>query len=59
MEWSEGNVMMKNEYFDSEKKLESDKELDEIWGQEVEKRLNAYRTGKLQGISLTEVFKEG
>ncbi|WP_413933258.1 addiction module protein [Nitrospira sp. BLG_1] len=36
---------------------EPDKKLDEIWAEEAEKRLNAYRAGKLQGVPMEEVFK--
>ena len=38
---------------------EPDKALDEIWAEEAEKRLKAYREGRLQGFSMEEVFKEG
>ncbi len=37
---------------------EPDKKLDEIWAEEAEKRLKAYRAGKLQGVSMEEVFKD-
>ncbi len=37
---------------------EPDKKLDEIWVREAEKRLKAYREGKLEGIPIEEVFKE-
>jgi len=37
---------------------EPDKKLDEIWSEEAEKRLKAYREGKLEAISLEEIFKE-
>jgi len=37
---------------------EPDKEIDEIWTVEAEKRLAAYRSGKLKGISCEEVFEE-
>ncbi len=37
---------------------EPDKKLDEIWAEEAEKRLKAYRAGKLQGIPMEEVFKD-
>jgi putative addiction module component (TIGR02574 family) len=37
---------------------EPDSSLDEIWAEEAEKRLNAYRAGKLEGIPMEEVFKE-
>lgn len=35
-----------------------DKRLDEIWAEESEKRLKAYREGKLEGIPMEEIFKE-
>ncbi len=34
-----------------------DKKLDEIWVEESEKRLKAYREGKLEGIPMEDVFK--
>ncbi|MBN2496248.1 MAG: addiction module protein [Deltaproteobacteria bacterium] len=37
---------------------EPDKKLDEIWAEEAEKRLNAYREGKLEGIPMEEIFEE-
>ncbi len=37
---------------------EPDKRLDEIWAEESERRLKAYREGKLEGISMEEIFKE-
>lgn len=37
---------------------EPDKELDEIWAEEAEKRLKAYRNGRLEGIAMEDVFKE-
>lgn len=37
---------------------EPDKKLDEIWAEETEKRLKAYRAGKLQGVPMEEVFKD-
>ena len=37
---------------------EPNKEIDEIWAVEAEKRLSAYRSGKLQGIPFEEVFGE-
>ncbi len=37
---------------------EPDKEIDEIWVVEAEKRLKAYREGKLKGIPMEEVFSE-
>jgi putative addiction module component (TIGR02574 family) len=35
-----------------------DKEIDEIWAEEAEKRLEAYRDGKLKGIPYKDVFGE-
>jgi len=35
-----------------------DKKLDEIWTEESEKRLKAYREGKMEGIPMEEIFKE-
>ena len=37
---------------------EPDRKLDEIWAEEAEKRLNAYREGKLEGIPMEEVFMD-
>jgi len=37
---------------------EPDKQLDDIWAEEAEKRLKAYREGRLVGIPIEEVFKE-
>ncbi|MCE7915089.1 MAG: addiction module protein [Nitrosomonas sp. PRO4] len=37
---------------------EPDKRLGEIWAEESEKRLKAYRAGKLEGIPMEEIFKE-
>lgn len=36
---------------------EPDKSIDEIWAEEAEKRLKAYRDGKLQTIPADEIFK--
>ena len=36
---------------------EPDKTIDAIWAEEAEKRLKAYRDGKLQTISAEEIFK--
>ena len=36
---------------------EPDKNIDEIWAEEAEKRLKAYRDGKLQTIPAEEIFK--
>lgn len=35
-----------------------DRKLDEIWVEEAEKRLAAYREGRLEGIPMDEIFKE-
>lgn len=37
---------------------EPDLKLDEIWAEEAEKRLIAYREGKLEGISMEEIFTD-
>ena len=37
---------------------EPSKEIDQIWAEEAEKRLKAYRDGKLRGLSYKEVFDE-
>ncbi|MGM0677569.1 addiction module protein [Ectothiorhodospira marina] len=37
---------------------EPDKRLDEVWAEESEKRLKAYREGKLKGVPMEEIFKE-
>ena len=37
---------------------EPDKKLDEIWAEESENRLKAYREGKLEGIPMQEIFNE-
>lgn len=37
---------------------EPDKNLDEIWAEEADKRLQAYREGKLEGIAMEDVFKD-
>jgi len=37
---------------------EPDATLDAIWADEAEKRLKAYRDGKLEGVSMDDVFKE-
>ncbi len=36
---------------------EPDKKIDEIWAEEAEKRLNAYRDGKVETIPVDEIFK--
>jgi len=35
---------------------EPDKSIDEIWVVEAEKRLKAYRDGKLKGVELSDIF---
>jgi len=35
-----------------------DRKLDEIWVKEAEKRLAAYREGRLEGVPMDEIFKE-
>ena len=35
---------------------EPDKDLDELWAVEAEKRLKAHREGRLKGIPMEEVF---
>ena len=35
---------------------EPDRRLDEIWAEEAEKRLKAYREGSLEGIPMEEIF---
>ncbi len=37
---------------------EPDRKIDEIWAEEAEKRLKAYRSGKLEGIPMEEVFSD-
>ena len=37
---------------------EPDRSLDNIWADEAEKRLKAYRAGNLEGIPMEEIFKE-
>lgn len=37
---------------------EPDQELDAIWAEEAEKRLRAYRDGRLKGTPLEEIFGE-
>jgi putative addiction module component (TIGR02574 family) len=37
---------------------EPDKEIESIWLEEAEKRLNAYREGKLEGIPMEDIFKK-
>ena len=35
---------------------EPDQKIDELWATEAEKRLNAYREGRAEGIPMEEVF---
>lgn len=37
---------------------EPDKKLDEIWAEEAEKRLKAYREGTLEGVPMEEIFRD-
>jgi putative addiction module component (TIGR02574 family) len=37
---------------------EPDQELDAIWAEEAEMRLRAYRSGKLAGIPMEDVFQD-
>lgn len=37
---------------------EPDRVLDELWAVEAEKRLKAYREGRLKGVPLEEVFAD-
>lgn len=37
---------------------EPDQKIDEIWAEEAEARLKAYREGRLEGIPIEEVFKD-
>jgi len=37
---------------------EPDKKLDTIWIEEAERRLMAYRAGKMEGIPLEQIFPE-
>ena len=37
---------------------EPDMKIEEIWAEEAEKRLKAYRKGELEGIPIEEIFKE-
>ncbi len=38
---------------------EPDKTIDEIWAREVEKRLKAYKEGRLETVTFEEVFGSG
>lgn len=35
-----------------------DRAIEEVWAQEAQRRLEAYRSGKLKGIPIEEVFGE-
>jgi putative addiction module component (TIGR02574 family) len=37
---------------------EPDRKIDEIWAEEAEKRLKAYRDGSLEGIPMEKIFKD-
>jgi len=37
---------------------EPNKKLDDLWAEEAEKRLKAYREGRMEGIPMEELFKE-
>ena len=37
---------------------EPDIKLDDLWAEEAEKRLRAYRGGRLEGIPMEEIFKK-
>ncbi len=37
---------------------EPDQKLDAIWAEEAERRLKAYREGKLEGIPMEDIFRE-
>ena len=37
---------------------EPDRKIDEIWAEEAEKRLNAYRNGSLEGVPMEEIFRD-
>jgi putative addiction module component (TIGR02574 family) len=37
---------------------EPDSTIDDIWAEEAEKRLNAYRAGNLEGIVSDNIFRE-
>ncbi len=37
---------------------EPDRNIDEIWAEEAEKRLQAYRDGRLEGIPMEEIFEQ-
>ena len=35
-----------------------DRDIDKLWAEEAESRLNAYKQGKLKAVSLEEVFSK-
>ena len=35
---------------------EPDRKIDEIWAEEAEKRLKAYRAGRLEGVPMEAIF---
>jgi putative addiction module component (TIGR02574 family) len=37
---------------------EPDRSVDQIWAQEAEKRLKAYRDGRLKGVPFRDIFGE-
>ena len=37
---------------------EPDSKIDDIWAEEAEKRLKAYRAGNLEGIASENIFRE-
>ena len=37
---------------------EPDSKIDDIWAEEAEKRLKAYRAGNLEGIASDNIFRE-
>jgi len=37
---------------------EPDLSLDVIWAEEAERRLRAYRAGKLEGVPMEDIFRE-
>jgi putative addiction module component (TIGR02574 family) len=37
---------------------EPDSTIDDIWAEEAEKRLKAYRTGNLEGMASDNIFRE-
>jgi len=37
---------------------EPDLKIDQLWSEEAEKRLKAYREGRLEGIPMGDIFKD-